>query len=131
MSQPASAAPTPLIVPELVRLDVSPGAHKKDVIEYLADVVASTGRAGGAEGLAGDALAREATGPTGIPGGIAIPHCRSAHVLTPSLGFARLSEPVDFEAADDQHADLVFMIAAPDGEDNFHLQQAKLRVEAH
>ncbi|MDO4244121.1 MAG: fructose-specific PTS transporter subunit EIIC [Actinomyces sp.] len=122
MSEPASAAPTPLIVPELVRLDVSPGAQKKEVIEYLAGVVASTGRASGAEGLAGDALAREATGPTGIPGGIAIPHCRSSHVVTPSLGFARLSEAVDFEAADGQNADLVFMIAAPDGEDNFHLQ---------
>lgn len=122
MSQPSSAASTPLIVPELIRLDVAPGAQKQDVIEYLADVVATTGRASAAEGLAADALAREATGPTGIPGGIAIPHCRSAHVRTPSLGFARLSKPVDFEAADGDPADLVFMIAAPDGEDNFHLQ---------
>ena len=60
--------------------------------------------------------------PTGIPGGIAIPHCRSSHVLAPSLGFARLSQPVDFGAADGQAADLIFMIAAPDGADDFHLQ---------
>ena len=117
-----SEASTPLIIPELVRLDALPGSSKKDVIEYLAQVVASAGRADTPEGLAGDAIAREETAPTGIPGGIAIPHCRSPHVLAPSLGFARLAEAVDFGAADEQAADLVFMIAAPAGADDFHLQ---------
>ena len=112
----------PLIVPELVALDASPGKEKKDVIEFLASVVAGAGRASSPDGLATDALAREATAPTGIPGGIAIPHCRSPHVLAPSLGFARLAEPVDFGAADGRAADLIFMIAAPDGADDFHLQ---------
>ena len=123
---PPNAAPseasTPLITPELVRLDALPGSTKKDVIEFLAQVVASAGRADTPEGLAGDAIAREETAPTGIPGGIAIPHCRSPHVLAPSLGFARLAEAVDFGAADGQAADLVFMIAAPAGADDFHLQ---------
>ncbi|WP_103061627.1 PTS fructose transporter subunit IIABC [Actinomyces qiguomingii] len=122
MSQPTNSANTPLIVPELVRLDASAGTDKQAVINYLADVVAAAGRADTNEGLAADALAREATAPTGIPGGIAIPHCRSPHVLAPSLGFARLTEPVDFGAADGQGADLVFMIAAPAGADDFHLQ---------
>ncbi|MDU0349022.1 fructose-specific PTS transporter subunit EIIC [Actinomyces sp. MRS3W] len=122
MSEPTSAAQTPLIVPELVRLDASAGTDKQAVINYLADVVAAGGRADTPEGLAADALAREATAPTGIPGGIAIPHCRSPHVLAPSLGFARLQTPVDFGAADGQGADLVFMIAAPAGADDFHLQ---------
>ncbi|NDR53093.1 MULTISPECIES: fructose-specific PTS transporter subunit EIIC [unclassified Actinomyces] len=122
MSQPTNSANTPLIVPELVRLDAPAGADKQAVINYLADVVAAAGRADTNEGLAADALAREATAPTGIPGGIAIPHCRSPHVLAPSLGFARLTEPVDFGAADGQGADLVFMIAAPAGADDFHLQ---------
>ena len=117
-----SEASTPLIIPELVRLDALPGSSKKDVIEYLAEVVASAGRADTPEGLAGDAIAREETAPTGIPGGIAIPHCRSPHVLAPSLGFARLAEAVDFGAADEQAADLVFMIAAPAGADDVHLQ---------
>ena len=123
---PPNAAPseasTPLITPELIRLDALPGSTKKDVIEFLAQVVASAGRADSPEGLAGDAIAREETAPTGIPGGIAIPHCRSPHVLAPSLGFARLAEAVDFGAADEQAADLVFMIAAPAGADDFHLQ---------
>ena len=113
---------TPLIIPELVALDADAGPGKEDVIEFLATTVAGAGRASSPDGLAADAKKRESTAPTGIPGGIAIPHCRSAHVLAPSLGFARLAEPVDFGAADGQAADLVFMIAAPDGADDFHLQ---------
>ncbi len=113
---------TPLIIPELVSLDADAGPGKEDVIEFLAATVAGAGRASSPDGLAADAKKRESTAPTGIPGGIAIPHCRSAHVLAPSLGFARLAEPVDFGAADGQAADLVFMIAAPDGADDFHLQ---------
>ena len=112
----------PLIIPELVALDAAAGPGKEDVIEFLATTVAGAGRASSPDGLAADAKKRESTAPTGIPGGIAIPHCRSAHVLAPSLGFARLAEPVDFGAADGQAADLVFMIAAPDGADDFHLQ---------
>ena len=113
---------TPLIIPELVALDADAGPGKEDVIEFLAATVAGAGRASSPDGLAADAKKRESTAPTGIPGGIAIPHCRSAHVLAPSLGFARLAQPVDFGAADGQAADLVFMIAAPDGADDFHLQ---------
>ena len=112
----------PLIIPELVALDADAGPGKEDVIEFLATTVASAGRASSPDGLAADAKKRESTAPTGIPGGIAIPHCRSSHVLAPSLGFARLSQPVDFGAADGQAADLIFMIAAPDGADDFHLQ---------
>ena len=112
----------PLIIPELVALDADAGPGKEDVIEFLATTVAGAGRASSPDGLAADAKKRESTAPTGIPGGIAIPHCRSPHVLAPSLGFARLAEAVDFGAADGQAADLVFMIAAPDGADDFHLQ---------
>ena len=112
----------PLIIPELVALDAAAGPGKEDVIEFLATIVAGAGRASSPDGLAADAKKRESTAPTGIPGGIAIPHCRSPHVLAPSLGFARLAQPVDFGAADGQAADLIFMIAAPDGADDFHLQ---------
>ena len=80
----------PLIIPELVALDAAAGPGKEDVIEFLATTVAGAGRASSPDGLAADAKKRESTAPTGIPGGIAIPHCRSAHVLAPSRGFARL-----------------------------------------
>ncbi|KAA9394214.1 PTS lactose transporter subunit IIC [Kocuria coralli] len=111
----------PLIVPELVVLDQNLGGHKNDVITHLSGVVAATGRADSAEGLAEDALAREGQAPTGQPGGIGIPHCRSTHVNTTSLGFARLAEPVDFGAKDGP-ADLIFLIAAADGEGKEHLK---------
>ncbi|HEY5699600.1 MAG TPA: fructose-specific PTS transporter subunit EIIC, partial [Acidimicrobiales bacterium] len=71
--------------------------------------------------LADDALAREATAATGLNGGIAIPHCRSTGVETPTLAFARLSPGVDFGAKDGP-ADLAFLIAAPAGGDASHLK---------
>ena len=110
-----------LITPDLVRLDVGLGSDKQDVIRALAAVVAESGRTGNAEGLATDVLAREATSATGMPGGIAIPHCRTEHVDVPTLAFARLSPPTDFGAKDGP-ADLTFLIAAPAGGDATHLQ---------
>jgi fructose PTS system EIIBC or EIIC component len=65
-------------------------------------------------------MAREAQAPTGLPGGIAIPHCRSAAVTEASLAFARLSPKVDFGAPDGP-ADLAFLIAAPAHGDADHL----------
>jgi PTS system fructose-specific IIC component len=56
-----------------------------------------------------------------MPGGIAIPHCRTEHVDVPTLVFARLSPPTDFGAKDGP-ADLTFLIAAPAGGDATHLQ---------
>ncbi len=112
---------SPLITPELVRLDASLGADKHEVIRALAAVVAEAGRSGNPDGLAEDALAREATSATGLPGGIAIPHCRTEHVDVPTLAFARLSPSTDFGAKDGP-ADLAFLIAAPAGGDATHLQ---------
>jgi fructose PTS system EIIBC or EIIC component len=110
-----------MITPELVRLDASLGSDKQEVIRALARIVADAGRASDANGLAEDALAREATSPTGLPGGIAIPHCRTEHVDVPTLAFARLDPPVAFGAKDGP-ARLAFLIAAPAGGDATHLK---------
>ncbi|MBB3085220.1 PTS fructose transporter subunit IIABC [Geodermatophilus sabuli] len=109
-----------LITPDLVTLDADLGADKHTVVRRLAALVAASGRATGADGLADDALAREAQAATGLPGGIAIPHCRSEAVTDASLAFARLSPKVDFGAPDGP-ADLVFLIAAPAHGDADHL----------
>ena len=101
---------TPLITPELVSLDANLGSTKTEVITSAAGLIAAAGRAD-ADGLAHDALDRESKSPTGMPGGFAIPHCRSAAVSQVSLGFARLSPAVDFNGPDGP-ADLIFMIAA-------------------
>jgi PTS system fructose-specific IIC component len=110
-----------LIAPDLVRLDVDLGRDKHDVIRALSEVVGAAGRSENVSGLADDALAREATSATGLPGGIAIPHCRTEHVEVPTLAFARLSPATDFGAKDGP-ADLAFLIAAPAGGDATHLQ---------
>lgn len=101
---------TPLITPELVSLDANLGLTKTEVITSVAGLIAAAGRAD-ADGLAHDALDRESKSPTGMPGGFAIPHCRSAAVSQVSLGFARLSPAVDFNGPGGP-ADLIFMIAA-------------------
>lgn len=110
-----------LITPELVTLDTDLGTDRSSVIRYFAGQVAGQGRASDVDGLHADALAREEQSATGIPGGIAIPHCRSGAVLVPTLAVARLSLAVDFGAADGP-ADLVFFIAAPEGAGSEHLK---------
>jgi PTS system fructose-specific IIC component len=110
-----------MITDDLVRLDVDLGTDKHDVIRALARVVEDAGRATDVDQLTDDALAREATAATGLNGGIAIPHCRSAGVQTPTLAFARLSPSVEFGAKDGP-ADLAFLIAAPAGGDASHLK---------
>lgn len=112
---------TQLITTELVELDRNLGNDPEAVIRHLASKVAAAGRATEVEGLFADAYAREQKTATGIPGGIAIPHCRSAAVTAPTLAMARLDPKVDFGAKDGP-ADLIFFIAAPDGADQEHLK---------
>src|ERR1700754_398399 len=110
-----------LITTDLVRLDADLGSDKEAAIRALARLVGDAGRSHGVDQLVEDALAREATSATGLPGGIAIPHCRTTGVDEPTLAFARLSPKVDFGAKDGP-ADLAFLIAAPAGGDATHLQ---------
>ena len=72
------------------------------------------------DGFLADVRAREEQMPTGLPGGIGIPHARSAHVTVPTLGFARVPGGVDF-GAEDGPANLIFLIAAPEGGGSDHL----------
>jgi PTS system fructose-specific IIC component len=109
------------ITPALVRLDVSLGTDRTAVIRALAAQVADAGRTADGERLAQDALAREATSSTGLPGGLAFPHCRTAAVDVPTVAFARLAPPADFGAKDGP-ADLAFLIAAPAVGDPTHLE---------
>ncbi|WP_348787118.1 fructose-specific PTS transporter subunit EIIC [Leifsonia sp. NPDC080035] len=107
------------ITPELVGLDLGYD-DKSAVIRALAARVVEQGRATDADALFEDAWAREQKDETGLPGGIAIPHAKSSAVSVPSLAFARLTPGVDFGATDGP-ADLVFLIAAPEGAAEAHL----------
>jgi PTS system fructose-specific IIC component len=112
---------TELITTGLVALDEDLGATKQDVIRRLAERVTAAGRADDVEVLVGDAMTREGQSATGLPGGIAIPHCRSASVTGATLAFGRLTPKVDFGAPDGP-ADLVFLIAAPAGGGAEHMK---------
>ncbi|WP_285030216.1 fructose-specific PTS transporter subunit EIIC [Mycolicibacterium sp. lyk4-40-TYG-92] len=111
----------PIITSDLVALDVDAGPDKQNVIELLAARMAETGRATNGDGLVEAALARESQSATGLPGGIAIPHCRSPHVDEPTIGFARLAPAVPFGAPDGP-ADLAFLIAAPESGGAEHMK---------
>ncbi|RHW26831.1 PTS lactose transporter subunit IIC [Nocardioides immobilis] len=110
-----------LMTTDLVRLDADLGRDKESVIAALAGVLTAAGRADNVAVLERDLLAREAKAATGMKDGIAIPHCRTTAVSVPTVAFARLAPAVDFGAKDGP-AELVFLIAAPEGGGNTHLQ---------
>ncbi|MET9391388.1 fructose-specific PTS transporter subunit EIIC [Streptomyces sp. NPDC006624] len=108
-----------MITVDLVDLDLSADT-KEAAARALAERMVSLGRVTDLEGFLADVAAREAQMPTGLDGGIGIPHCRSAHVTEPTLAFGRSADGIDFGAADGP-ADLIFLIAAPAGADDAHL----------
>lgn len=110
-----------IITASTVNLDVDAGGDPTSIINYLADNLGAAGRTSDPAELARAALAREAKSTTGLPGGIAIPHARAASVSAASLAMARLSTKVDFGAPDGP-ADLVFLIAAPEGGASEHMK---------
>lgn len=125
----SSTATPPIITRDLVQLDVDVEGDKQAAITKLVASLAAAGRTADADGLVGAVMAREQQSATGLPGGIAIPHCRSPYVDTPTIGFARLSPAVDFGAPDGP-ADLAFLIAAPEsgGQDHMKLLTALARA---
>lgn len=108
-----------MITPELVDLDLS-AESKEGAARALAERMQALGRVTDLEGFLADVAAREAQMPTGLEGGIGIPHCRSTHVAAPTLAFGRSPSGIDFGAPDGP-ADLIFLIAAPAGADDAHL----------
>ncbi|MBT2415833.1 PTS sugar transporter subunit IIA [Streptomyces sp. ISL-12] len=110
-----------LINADLVDLDLDRSADSKEAAaRSLAERMAALGRVTDLDGFLADVAAREAQMPTGLDGGIGIPHCRSAHVTEPTLAFGRSARGIDFGAPDGP-ADLIFLIAAPAGADDAHL----------
>ncbi|MEV5733615.1 fructose-specific PTS transporter subunit EIIC [Streptomyces sp. NPDC052292] len=108
-----------MITADLVDLDLSADT-KEAAARALAERMVALGRVTDLDGFLADVAAREAQMPTGLDGGIGIPHCRSAHVTEPTLAFGRSAAGIDFGAPDGP-ADLIFLIAAPAGADDAHL----------
>ena len=107
---------------QLVELDLDSSATTKDAaVDRLVAVAAAAGRASDPAQLRSDVAAREELLPTGIEGGIGIPHARSTGIDEPTVVFGRSTNGIDWGAADGP-AHLVFLIAVPEGAGDEHLQ---------
>jgi PTS system fructose-specific IIA component len=102
-----------LITPDLVDLDLS-ATERGEATRSLAERLQRAGRVTDLDQFLADVRAREAQMPTGLEGGIGIPHCRSVAVVEPTLAFGRSAQGIDWGAADGP-AHLIFLIAAPEG----------------
>lgn len=94
---------------------------KKDALDRMVDLMEASGRLADTETYRKGVYAREEEGTTGIGEGIAIPHCKSEAVREPGLAAMVVPDGVEFDSLDGEPADLFFLIAAPDTEDNVHL----------
>lgn len=95
--------------------------NKKEALDHMVDLMAKSGKIGDIDKYRKGVYAREEEGTTGIGEGIAIPHCKSDAVLRPGLAAMVVDNGVDFDALDGEKVDLIFLIAAPNTEDNVHL----------
>ena len=109
-----------LLAKESIDLQAKVGS-KAEALEHLVTLMAKSGKLADEAEYKRCVLAREEEGSTGIGEGIAIPHAKTNAVKAPGLAAMIVSEGVDVASLDDQPAKLFFMIAAPDTEDNVHL----------
>ena len=97
-------------------------ADKKAALDQMVELMDASGKLRDKETYRQGVYAREQEGSTGIGEGIAIPHCKSDAVIKPGLAAMVVKDGVEFESLDGQPAHLFFLIAAPNTEDNVHLQ---------
>ena len=109
-----------LITEEQVVLDLT-GADRHEATRRLGERLVASGRCTDLDTFLADVRKREETMATGLPGGIGIPHARSAAITEPSLVFGRSGDGIDWGAKDGP-ATLVFLIAAPEGGGDAHMQ---------
>lgn len=94
---------------------------KNEALDAMVALMAKSGKINDVEKYRKGVYAREEEGTTGIGEGIAIPHCKSDAVSRPGLAAMVIKDGVDFDALDGGKVDLIFLIAAPNTEDNVHL----------
>lgn len=112
---------TELLKKESIELGVKVSG-KEEAIDKLIGLMAAGGRLNDRAGYKEGILAREALGSTAVGEGIAIPHAKVAAVKEPGLAAMVVPDGVDYEAFDGSLANLIFMIAAPEGEADVHLE---------
>ena len=110
-----------LLAAESINLNGTP-AGKTEALNQCIDLMAKSGKISDVEKYRKGVFAREEEGTTGIGMGIAIPHCKSDAVTKAGLAAMVVKDGVDFESLDGTPARIIFLIAAPNTEDNVHLQ---------
>ncbi|WP_435156277.1 PTS sugar transporter subunit IIA [Haladaptatus sp. DFWS20] len=121
------------LIPEShISLD-EPPSEKDDCIEYLLDLIVSSGRVTDRDTALKALFARERETTTGVGMGIGIPHAKTGAVTCPSVAFARSTDGVDFGAMDDEPAQLLFMILVPEtgAEDHLEILSSLSRALMH
>ena len=110
-----------LLAAESINFNGTP-AGKTEALNQCIDLMAKSGKIADVEKYRKGVFAREEEGTTGIGMGIAIPHCKSDAVTKAGLAAMVVKDGVDFESLDGTPAKIIFLIAAPNTEDNVHLQ---------
>ena len=110
-----------LLAAESINLNGTP-AGKTEALNQCIDLMAKSGKIADVETYRKGVFAREEEGTTGIGMGIAIPHCKSDAVTKAGLAAMVVKDGVDFESLDGTPTKIIFLIAAPNTEDNVHLQ---------
>ena len=110
-----------LLAAESINLNGTP-AGKTEALNQCIDLMAKSGKIADVEKYRKGVFAREEEGTTGIGMGIAIPHCKSDAVTKAGLAAMVVKDGVDFESLDGTPAKIICLIAAPNTEDNVHLQ---------
>ena len=110
-----------LLAAESINLNGTP-AGKTEALNQCIDLMAKSGKIADVEKYRKGVFAREEEGTTEIGMGIAIPHCKSDAVTKAGLAAMVVKDGVEFESLDGTPAKIIFLIAAPNTEDNVHLQ---------
>ena len=107
----------------LQAIDLNTKASSKvEVIDHMTRLMEKAGNLNDREAYKKGVLAREEEGTTGIGEGIAIPHAKSAAVKKAGLAAAVIKDGVDYDSLDGEPVELAFMIAAPEGGADTHLE---------
>lgn len=110
-----------LLIKDAMIMDLQ-ATDKKGAIDEMIQKMYDAGRITDIETYKEGILAREAQTSTGLGDGIAMPHAKNAAVKEATVLFAKSNKGVDYEALDGQPTYLFFMIAAPEGANDTHLQ---------
>ena len=110
-----------ILAPESMIMSLN-ATNKEDAIKEMADLEVETGIVNDEDEFIKSIWARENESTTGIGDGIAMPHARNKSINKARVLFAKSAQGIDYNSLDGQPVNLFFMITAPDGADNTHLE---------